>query len=272
MEPYSVLMSVYAKDRPEFLRQSINSMLEQSCPSDDFVLVCDGPLYPQLDAVVERFAADNAGLFTVVRLKENLGIGGAAQAGLSRCRHDLVAKMDADDVAVPTRCEAQLGAFAANPELDICGGQLAEFAEDISNVQAVRQVPTAHEDILRFARRRSPFNNQTVMYRKAAVTQCGGYDPAMRRCEDYDLYLRMLQGRCRAANIAEVLVYFRLDDEAYQRRGSWANLKGFFTVHWRKHRRGFASLADFIIPCAGQLVFTAMPGKLRDLFYKKLLR
>ena len=132
MQNYSVLMSVYFKEKPEYLRQAIESMLCQTVQTDDFVLVCDGPLTADLNEVIAEYK-DNP-IFHLVRLKENVGIGLAANIGIEHCKNELIAKMDSDDIAVAQRCEWQLHEFKMNPELAVLGGQLYEFVDSIDNV------------------------------------------------------------------------------------------------------------------------------------------
>ena len=108
MESYSVLMSVYHKANPTFFHAALESLVNQTVPSNDIVIVCDGPLTPELDTVLEHYQGQYPEMFHIVRLEQNVGIGEAANVGLAHCKNDLIAKMDADDIAVPQRCEWQL--------------------------------------------------------------------------------------------------------------------------------------------------------------------
>jgi len=268
---FSVLMSVYYKEKPEFLESCIKSLLEQTVVPSQIVLVLDGTLTNELQQVVDDFAAKQPELFTVVPLKENGGIGRAAAIGLEHCKFDLVAKMDSDDLCRPDRFEKQLEEFKKDKDLALLGAYLAEFMGESSNIVAVRSVPLTMPQILKYARRRDPFNNSTVMYKKQAVLESGSYGD-LRRCEDYDLFVRMLHKGFKAKNLKETLVYYRLSQDTYSRRGSWQNLNDFLKVHWKIYKLGFCSLIDFIIPCCGQIVLSIIPRKMKDLFYKKLLR
>ena len=271
MESYSVLMSVYYKEKPRFLKESIDSMLEQTVLTNDFVLVCDGPLTPELDAVIAEYEQNYPNLFQIIRLEKNLGIGGAANVGISYCKNNLVAKMDSDDIALANRCEMQLTYFEKNPELDIVGSHIIEFKNSIENEISRRKVPLKQSEILKYAKRRMPFNNQTIMYKKSAVEAVGGYS-SLKRCEDYELYSRMLMHGCKAENVDDYLVYYRLTDDAYARRGTWQNLKGFVLVRWKIHKMGLSSFSDFLIPTCGQLILTVLPVRLKEKMYEKLLR
>ncbi len=271
MEQYSVLMSVYEKENPEFIKQSIDSMLFQTVLPADFVIVCDGPLTSEIYSLIDSYTEKYPDLFSIIKLKQNVGIGGAANEGIKHCKFDIIAKMDSDDIAVPTRCETQIQIMSEN-DVDIIGGWISEFYDSTENSHSIRRVPESHEDIFKYAKRRMPFNNQTVMYKKAAVNKAGGYDPKRRRCEDYDLYFRMLESGAISYNTQQVLVHYRLTPDAFRRRGTWQNFKGFTSVHWKMLRRGFCSISDFFIPFFAQLFLMILPGKLKDKFYTKLLR
>lgn len=271
MQQYSVLMSVYCKEEPAHFRESMRSMLEQTVQPTDFTVVCDGPLGVQLDSVLEEMLAAYPEIVHPVRLEKNMGIGYATNIGLKMCKCELVAKMDADDISTPDRCERQLACFAADPELAICGGYIAEFEENPQYPIAVRTVPLTQKEIWEKGRRRMPFNNPSIMYRRSAVLAVGGYSD-MHRNEDYDLVSRLLSCGYRGRNIPEVLVYMRSDLDAYRRRGSVATLKGCISSRWRSYRRGYARLWDFCYCLFGQLFLVLCPSRLRRWVYKKFLR
>ncbi|MFT3952369.1 MAG: glycosyltransferase [Oscillospiraceae bacterium] len=268
---YSVMMSVYAKETPQYLKMSIESMLGQTCPPDELVLVCDGRLGEGLERCVIRFEQLYPTVFKAVRLKENVGTGNAANAGIAACRNEIIVKMDSDDVALPFRCEKQLAYLKRHPETQLLGGFIEEFDSDTGAVIAVKKTPVTHEEILRYARRRNPINNQTLVFQKSFVMKNGGYK-AMTRCEDYDFITRMLIAGARAANLPEVLVRYRVDAGNYERRRNFANTKAFIQVRRGLLKAGFSSLADFLIPSAAQIILFILPFKLTAGIYKKLLR
>lgn len=271
MERYSILMSVYCKEKPEHLAASIESMMRQTVVTDDFVIVCDGPLTDELDLVLENCEKQYPGVFQIIRLPENVGIGAAANIGLPYCKNELVAKMDADDISLPDRCEKQLACFAQNAELTVIGGYIAEFEEDPEKPFAVRKVPAQNGDIRKFARRRQPFNNVTVMYRKSAVTAVGGYRP-LNRCEDFDLYTRLLHAGYGAQNIEEVLVNVRVNKAGTTRRASFDTLRGVVRSRGYAVKIGFASVGDFLICVMGELLIVICPGSVHRFIYNKFLR
>lgn len=268
---YSVLMSVYCKEKPEYLRESLESMFNQTLKTNDFVLVLDGPLTDELYDVIDKFKNEYRSILNVVQLDKNVGIGLAAGIGLKHCKNDLIAKMDADDVSLPRRCEKQIKLFEKDPSLSLVGSYLSEFVDSIGNVVSVRKVPLTHNEILEYAKRRSPFNNQSVMYRKSVVESVGGYS-SLKRSEDYELFVRILSRGFKTANMDESLVYFRLNNDSYKRKGTIDNLAGFINVRWKIYKMGFSSFWDFLIPTIGQLAICIVPVSIRKKIYNKYLR
>ncbi len=267
---YSVLMSVYKGEKPEYLKECIDSMLGQTFLTNDFVLVCDGPLTDELDRVIGEYE-EKYEFFRVLRLKENMGVGYCANEGLKKCRNEYIVKMDSDDIALPERCEYSMYLMARHPGIDILGAYISEFDSDTNEEIAVRKTPSGNAAIRKYARRRNPFNNPTLVYKKSWVDKIGGYS-TVRRCEDYDFVVRMLAAGAVGRNIPKVLVRYRVSGSNYDRRRNWANTKSFIAVRWKIHRSGFSGLWDFLVTTAAQLVMFVLPSSLTGRFYKKLLR
>ena len=270
-EPYSVLMTVYyACDAAQF-DTALQSMERQTVPPDDIVIFCDGTPSEELRQVISIHQTHCGPRLQVLQSDVPLGIGGATQKGLAACKYDLVAKMDADDIALPYRCEHQLQRFRELPTLAVLGGEIEEFQSDPSKVDTVRKVPYSDAEIRRFAKRRQPFNNMTVMYRKSAVLSVGGYRP-LRRNEDYDLYVRLLHHGYAAENLPEILVKARVDSDAYARRGSLQTFAGTVRSRFYALRIGFSSPFDFIFCFLGAFLMLILPTALRKQIYRKFLR
>lgn len=271
MDKYSVLMSVYHKNSVIELKQSIDSMLNQTVCCDQFVLVEDGPLGNELEDLVKSFDNNNPTLFTVLKLPENVGLGRALDKGLEVCRNELIARMDADDISLPTRCEKLLKLFEENSELAIAGTNIDEFYDDPSHIVTSRVVPSDYKSIRKFMRRRSAFNHPTVMFKKSEVLRCGGYGQ-MRRKQDFDLFSRMLNMNCYALNINESLLLFRSNEDNYVRRKSWEYCKSSIDVAKVNFKRGYCSLWDLFVVIIGQTVFYISPLKVMKFLSDTLLR
>lgn len=253
-----MLMSVYKKDTPEHLRESIESMLGQTVLCEQFVIVQDGPLGEELESVIKEYATAQPELFTVVPLEQNIGLGRALDEGLKMCRNNLVARMDADDISLADRCEKLLKLFEQNPKLGLAGTNIDEFYDDPEHIVSSRVVPSDYDSIRKFIRRRSPFNHPTVMFRKSEVLRCGGYGQ-MRRKQDYDLFSRMINMDCYALNINESLLLFRSNEGNYKRRKSWEYCKSYIDVQKANYKRGYCSLWDLTVVTAGQTFMYIAP-------------
>ncbi len=218
-EKYSVLMAVYAKDRPDRFTAALNSMIEQTCPPDEIVIVKDGPLGNDLELVLTIFMTEFPGLIHVEANEINLGLGPALNKGVNACRNELIARMDADDISRKDRIEKQLQVFAEDPSLSVCGGIIREFYDDDTDDTAgYRVVPEDDEAIKEYLKTRCPFNHMTVMFRKSEVLKAGNYQDLLYN-EDYLLWIRMMQAGCVFRNIQEVLVDVRAGRDMYARRG-----------------------------------------------------
>lgn len=267
---YSVLMSVYEKDKPEYLRLSIESMLNQTIRPEQFVLVIDGPVSEKIKEVIDTYSGDKR-VFTIIELKKNGGLGRALNIGLQSCRNELVARMDADDISLPNRCEKILQCFEEDNSLDICGCNIDEFFREPNNIKTSRIVPSENKEIKQFMRRRQAFNHPTVIYRKTKVLQSGGYQK-LKRKEDFDLFSRMLVNGCKSRNVSESLYLYRADENNYRRRKSWDNLKSAIYVYWRHWKRKGCSTIDFLIICCSEMIFFIAPYPVMKWFSDRFLR
>lgn len=267
---YSVLMSVYQKEKPEYLRESVKSVLAQTMPTDDFVIVCDGPLTPQLDAVLEEFQEANAQVISLIRLPQNVGLGRALNEGMKHCKHDIIARMDSDDVSFSERMEKQYQVLTTG-HYDIVSSTLLEFETDLREIKATRKLPEKMPEILRFARRRNPFNHPAVMYLKTSVESAGGYQD-FYLFEDYYLWVRMLMAGMQGYNIPEPLLYMRSGSDMIRRRGGIPYAKAIWNFRCYQFRAGFSSFSDFAVTAFGHVMVALLPNGLRKLFYKAVLR
>lgn len=267
---FSVLMSLYAKERPEYLRQSLGSVFSQTLRAGEVILVEDGPITMELDSVVKECQSKYPEL-KVIPLPVNGGLGNALNEGLKHCSYDLVARMDTDDIADPTRFEKQLEYMTSNPYIDICSSWLQEFEGDISNKKSIKSVPSSHEEISDYIKSRNPINHPSVIFRKAAVLASGGYLP-FPLFEDYYLWARMMVKGYKFANIPECLVNFRVSSDMYQRRGGYKYAKNSAKLQWRLHQLGLISSFAAIKASVMRGIVYLLPNQMRSLIYSKLLR
>lgn len=264
-------MSLYVKEKPEYLRLAIDSMLNQTVKPDEIVIVEDGPLTDSLYAVLDEYKAKYPKIIRTVKNEKNLGLGLALNVGLKECKNEFVARMDTDDISKHDRCEKQLKVFVENTSLSIVGAYVDEFTDNPEKIVSTRAVPVTNDEIYQFAKKRSAFNHPAVMYRKSRVLAFGGYAD-LRRNQDVDLFGRMLFGGCTAQNVPESLLLFRSNNDLAKRRKSWENTKSYIDTIGNFRKMGYSSFKDYAIVAVAQTGVFLMPAFLQHLVYKLFLR
>ncbi|MGC6248636.1 glycosyltransferase family 2 protein [Bisgaard Taxon 45] len=254
---FSVLMSLYVKENPLYLRDCLDSLQQQTLPADEIVLVFDGPVSAALEAVVQQFETRLP--IKTVKLAQNRGLGQALNEGLLHCTHDWVFRMDTDDICVPTRFEKQVAFIQQHPDVVIVGGQIAEFGQSLDEIVSYRNVPTSHAEIVKFTQQRCPFNHMTVAYQKQAVLACGGYEDLQ---EDYYLWIKLVASGKKVANLPDVLVYARVGNGMVGRRRGLAQAQAewrLFKLKYRLKLQGlFSGLFTFLLRALPRLLPTSL--------------
>ncbi|MCL2083509.1 MAG: glycosyltransferase [Oscillospiraceae bacterium] len=267
---YSVLLSVYDKERPEHLLEAVESMEKQTAPSKELILVCDGPLTPGLEDVIALLTERYPYWIKPVRLAENNGLSAALNAGLARCSCDLIARMDSDDISLSDRCERQIKVLKSQ-EYDIVSGTVLEFEGEPGNIISSRVLPENSGEILKFSKRRNPFNHPAVMFRKEAVLKVGGYGEC-RYFEDYELWTKLLAAGCSGYNIPEPLLKMRAGSNLYARRGGKEYFECIRKFEKFRLNSGVSGMFNYWVCLLGKGAVALAPNFLRGAFYKVFLR
>ena len=239
--PFSVLMSVYAREKPTTLEASLDSLVQSIEPVKELVLVEDGALGAELRDVIERYR-DRLNIVSV-RLPTNRGLPAALNAGLAECRHDIVARFDSDDISMPLRFGAQLDFLSLNPGIAIVGSAVEEFDAETGEILSRRVVPADHATLRQFAKLRSPMNHPSVMFRKKVVLDAGGYRD-IAYLEDYALWAQCIVDGAGLANLQEPLVRMRSGVGQMGRRRGWVYIRSEIEFARVFRRAGFLSLLD----------------------------
>lgn len=266
---YSVLMSVYYKEHADYLKVSIDSIWNQTVKTNDFVLVCDGPLNGELESVINDAKRSLGEALHVVRLEKNSGLGEALNIGIRECKNEIVARMDSDDIAFPDRCERQLRRMITN-NLDMISGSVLEFQDNIENITGTRRVPATKSEIIQFSRKRNPFNHPAIMYNKASVIEAGGYTEDFHLFEDYHLWIRMLMRDCNCENLLDPVVYMRTGSDAILRRGGKDYAKDMLKFHRWLKQIGWISQIDYVMGALPHSTVCYLPNRLRIIVYNWL--
>lgn len=263
MIDFSVLMSLYEKENPNNLDECLKSLFNQTRQANEIIVVLDGPITEQLHVILNEWVEFLP--LSIVSLPNNVGLGNALNIGMESCNYNLIARMDTDDICVPNRFELQLAKFKECPDLCILGGAISEFECDISNTTGVRMVPVLHEDIMKYANFKNPFNHMTVMFKKGEILQAGGY-MHHHFMEDYNLWLRVLSNGKAVGNLPDVLVYARTGNAMLNRRRGFNYISSEFILAKLKYRLGFQS----ILSASGVLLMRSLPRILPIYIFRKI--
>ena len=269
-EKFSVLMSLYFKEKPEYLCEAMDSILNQTVLPDQIVIVKDGPLTEELDTVLDAYISQQPDLYTVVPLEKNRGLGLALAEGMLHCKNELIARMDTDDIARSDRFALQLKEFEDDPDLDICGSHIVEFEDNVNHIVAQRKVPLTDKEIKEYQKRRDSFNHMTVMYKKSTVLRAGNYQSCMLM-EDTLLWVNMILAGAKCKNIDDTLVFARIGRDMFERRGGYSYFLKYRSGRKRIKETGYISNWDYYYTLLVQLVVALIPNKVRGWVFKRLL-
>lgn len=270
MNGFSVLMSIYYKEQPNYLRESLDSVFNQTVKPDEVVLVEDGPLTDELYVVLEEYELKYPQLKRVP-LTVNGGLGKALNEGLKHCSNELVARMDTDDISKPDRFEKQLKVFKQYPQIEVLSSWIDEFEGNEQNIISTRKLPEFSFEIAKFAKKRCPINHPVAMFRKNSILFAGGYRH-FPLFEDYYLWIRLLMNGANFYNIQESLLLFRTSPEMFKRRGGFKH--GITEIKFQNHIRkiGFISWWIFIQNITTRFIVRILPNSMRTFIYNNYLR
>ncbi|MBQ9684229.1 glycosyltransferase [Candidatus Saccharibacteria bacterium] len=270
---FSVLMSVYKNDNPEHLKLALESIYEkQTKKPDEIVIVFDGPITKELKKVLDDFKKDKDKIVKYFPQKENKGLGEALRIGSEKCTCDYIFRMDSDDISVPERFKLQSDFVTEHPEIDVLGGDIAEFNTDPNESdKRIRSCPEKLEDIIKMCKRRNPMNHVTACIKRKALLNCGGYKP-LKYLEDYYLWIRMIVAKKQLANIKETLVSVRVGNGFENRRSSKEQIKGWKTLQDYMLENKIITKKESMLNMAYINTFVRMPNGLKKTLYKTILR
>ena len=267
---YSVLMSVYAKEKPAFLRKSMMSMYNQTVPTDDFVLICDGPLNKNLNKVIDEMQEKFGERLRVFRLDKNQGLGLALKFGVKKCKNELIARMDSDDISNKNRMKKELKIFD-KMDVDVVGSNIVEYDEKMKTKLTERIVPEDHDDIARMLKKRNPMNHMTVVFKKSKVLAVGGYKE-MLFFEDYYLWARMIDRGYTFYNIQDNLVSVRGDTGMLKRRGSLEYVACIRNFEYELRTMDIINPIEYAVNLFTRCSLALSPVFLRNIVYSNVLR
>jgi len=265
----AVIMSLYRGDRLTFVKEALESLYMQSYPVDIFVQQ-DGPI----DAAVEVLVDDaliNGKIHYLGKRGKNRGLAYSLNELIEQVqeqRYRYIARMDADDISLPDRIAKQVAFLESNQEVDVAGGYIEEFSDEVDYHKIV-QYPLKHDEMFRFFAKRVPLAHVSVMYRDRFFEKAGLYPTTSPTNEDTLMWMEGFRNGCRFANIPEVLVRVRISKAFFGRRGglkkAWSDLKDRLkvikTLGYNSTAYGYA-LAVFMVNIS--------PSGIKKFLYKRV--
>lgn len=257
---------MYKKEHPQYFFQALTSIWhDQVLKPSQIVLVQDGSLTPELNNEIAYWQAELGDVLTLVVLPKNVGLAAALNHGLQHCKYELVARMDTDDIAMPDRFNLQVAFMQAHPEVAVTSGFIEEWNSDFSSQLSCRSLPLEYDEIVKFAKLRSPISHPACIFRKSVILKVGGYPNIYP--EDHLLWSRVLQAGYKLANIPQVLLRMRTGEDFISRRG-YTFLKGELTSYRTMYKSGFLTLWQFIKVSVLRSLVRLSPDFLKIWLYK----
>ena len=266
---FSVLISLYYKEKPELLSECLESLKKQTIPATEIVIVFDGAIASELEAEVMKYVTVLP--IKVVRLPKNVGLGKALNKGLKHCSYNWVFRMDTDDICLPERFEKQVEFIQQHPNVVLCSGHIAEFSDDKTIITSYRKVPIGDTTIKKSCLKRNPFNHMTVAFRKDIIEAVGGYQHHLF-LEDYNLWLRVIAQGYEVGNIDEVLLLARAGSNMVARRRGKDYIKGEWKLFNLKRKLNLQNIFSGFFIFILRVVPRILPTKILKGIYKFLRR
>jgi|SaaInlStandDraft_3_1057020.scaffolds.fasta_scaffold17351_2 glycosyltransferase involved in cell wall biosynthesis len=214
----SVLMSVYENDDPNYFRNGVESIINQTMLPNEIVLVIDGYINNKLEIIIDDFVINYPKLFTIIKLEKNVGLSLAMAKGLPKCKNEIVARMDADDISIPQRFEIQSTYLNDNPDVSCVGSSYAQYDNELKKYIGSRKLPFGGIELISFSKLRTPINHATIMFKKSVVLSIGGYPPIKHPFEDWWLANALIKNDYKVVNLEMDLVKVRGGKSFIQRR------------------------------------------------------
>ena len=270
---FSILLSLYYKESPLALDECFLSIWQdQSIQPNEIVLVLDGAIGEELRQCVIKWQKIIGKSLKVIPLSQNIGLGRALNEGLKHCTNEWVFRMDTDDICLRDRFEKQIQYIKQKPNLVLFSGQILEFNRSPKEITVLKAVPVEHDEIVRYAQKRSPFNHMTVAYKKSVIDAVGGYRHHLFM-EDYNLWLRVIGKGYQVGNHPDVLLYARVGNGMHARRKGMEYLKSEWQLLNLKKQLKLQSPIHanilFLIRSAFRLLPSSVLGKVYNTFLRK---
>lgn len=268
----SVLMSVYEKEKAEYLDKSIYSILvNQTQKPDEFVLVCDGPLTPELYEIIDKYECLFPNIFKTYKTELNEGLGKALNYGLSKCNNEIIIRADSDDICDPERIKVQYEYLDNHPDIAIISSYIDEFDDDWEKPKHIKYLPLSSAELAKMAKFRNPINHMAAAFRREAVLKIGSYHH-LPFVEDYELWVRALINGYKLANIDKILVHARVGNGMVRRRSNKQYISSWQVLNKYMLTNRMINSIEYLRNMMAVRAFVYMPPIIKEILYNNILR
>lgn len=264
-----VIMSVYRNDKLAYLKETLDSLYNQTYSNFDIFIQCDGILPYELENFLDKEYENNK-ISLLNKRDDNKGLAYSLNELILigyKNEYEYFVRMDADDISVLNRIEKQFLFMNKNKSIDICGGFIEEFNMDTNEKQIVSYFEE-NKDILYGMKRRNPIAHVTTFIRKSFFDKVGLYDP-LKMNEDLDLWIRGFEKKCQFYNLQKVMVRVRTNNDFFNRRKNIKRAIEVMNLKFKATRLFNFGLKGHIYAVAHFILFM-LPGNLKQFIYRKM--
>ncbi len=257
-------MCVCPDDSSNHFNLALKSVtLDQIKKPDEVVIVLDGDVSTEITQILDTTFKQIHIKHQIVKNKKQMGLAYSLNHGLEFCTKEWIARMDADDIALPERFATQMSFLSSNPSIAVLGSSIREFGDLIDERDKI--AITDSKQIKQSLKFRNPINHPTCIFNRLKVQSVGGY-PNLEKNQDYGLWLTLVAEGYELANIDTVLLKFRITKNFFSKRGLRL-LKHDLKILSLQRKLGFISTLMMIFMIIIRVVFRSLPTQILKLVY-----
>jgi glycosyltransferase involved in cell wall biosynthesis len=261
MKNFSVLMSVYAKTDLIHFQECLDSINNQTLLPSEVVLIKDGPLNYNINEIISRYS--KLKIILVVN-KVNLGLPKSLNIGLQKCSHEIVFRMDSDDVCHKERFNIQFDKINSNERLVVLGTNVELIDQDSNEISKIRNVPTTDADIREIINLKNPFNHPTVVFRKSIILSVGGYSDVYLY-EDWYLWFKLSALKnVEFENMTDKLLKYRI--RTFNERTGFNTIKAEFNFYFLLFKNKYINWNVFLSNITIKFFVRILPMRFYNMF------
>ncbi len=265
-------MSLFWKEQPEYLDKALESLIKQTTPPTEILLVVEGVLPDSLNFTVKKWIdIFTPSILKLIPADKAKGLPACLNVGLNVAKGDIIIRFDTDDWCFPNRIEEQLNVFKSNSEISLTSAVMEEYDEKLEKLLAIRKVPLKHDEIYKYAKLRNPFNHPSVAYKRDVAITLGGY-PLVNANEDYAFFCNFLINGYKATNISYPIVKARTGKQLAIRRSGKNYRLGEVECLEYLRRIGFYTSTNFYFHLLTKKIIRSLPTNVVGMIYKYILR